>query len=296
VRRKTAVWLAVFLAEPNVALAKPVAPSIDLCREKFPWETGNYTATLPLGKCQNISLCLQQPGFFAEKRFNQMSKRQGMSRKYNTNSPSTILSPCELNRLQEWYLNEMSHLPQKPIREIARLVITNVDDFIKWPTRAILLWSGSTRAIKYHKYPKSIQLLRLQMKLRNQNLPLDTRVNGPSAAAFIFAGGQRPVRYGSTNRWSIHHIYSGKFPYQVGGETLHAVKDGFHCTQSAGLVAIHPIADQMCDEFPAMSWYLRAIAFLKFNYDPDRVFSKATHDKYGFVGKTCTVIPIERSS
>lgn len=64
----------------------------------------------------------------------------------------------------------------------------------------------------------------------------------------------------------------GKFPYVDRDSTLHAVKDGAHFTQSAGLVATHPIVDQMCDEYPFFSWYLRAIAFKKFGYDPDGVF------------------------
>jgi hypothetical protein len=75
------------------------------------------------------------------------------------------------------------------------------------------------------------------------------------------SGGIRPSRFGSNNAWSIHHIYSGKFPYIGKYDTLHASHDGRHFTQSAGLVAIHPIADQLADEYPFFSWYLRAISF-----------------------------------
>ena len=56
-------------------------------------------------------------------------------------------------------------------------------------------------------------------------------------------------------------------------------------------MAIHPIADQMCDEFPCFAWLLRALAFNKFGYDPDQVLSNDPHDEYGFVGKSCFVIP-----
>jgi hypothetical protein len=84
-----------------------------------------------------------------------------------------------------------------------------------------------------------------------------------------------------------------KFPFPGQTDTLHAASNGLHCTQSAGLVAIHPIADQMCDEFPAFSWLLRGEAFLRFGYDPDIVFSKRKHDECGFIGKGCRVIPIE---
>jgi hypothetical protein len=102
---------------------------------------------------------------------------------------------------------------------------------------------------------------------------LDTRPNGPAIAAFEIASGDRPLRFGSTNRWSIHHIYSGKFPYIDRFESLHATKSGVHFTQSAGLLAMHPIADAMSDEYPFFAWYLRALAYERFGYDPDQVFS-----------------------
>jgi len=90
----------------------------------------------------------------------------------------------------------------------------------------------------------------------------------------LFAGGRSPKRAPNTKQeWHIHHVYDGKFPWTNGRETLHAVQDGKHVTQSAGLVAIHPIAEALADE------YLRE-SFLRFNYDPDMVFSKKT-DAYG---------------
>ena len=58
-------------------------------------------------------------------------------------------------------------------------------------------------------------------------------------------------------------------------------KDGLHFTQSAGLVAIHPIADVLSHEFPFFAWLLRGTAFNRFGYDPDGVFgTKPT--PYGF--------------
>jgi hypothetical protein len=112
-------------------------------------------------------------------------------------------------------------------------------------------------------------------------IDLDTRHNGPAIAAFHFAGGTRPIRFGSKNSWSIHHLYSGKFPHFKSGATLHAAKQGDHFTQSAGLVAVHPLADAVSDEFPFVAWWLRAQAFIRFGYDPDRVFGSA-HDEFGF--------------
>jgi hypothetical protein len=51
--------------------------------------------------------------------------------------------------------------------------------------------------------------------------------------------------------------------------------------QSAGLVAIHPVAEALKDEYSYFAWLLRHEAFLRFDYDPDSVFSEKT-DEYGF--------------
>lgn len=123
-----------------------------------------------------------------------------------------------------------------------------------------------------------------------KGFPLDTRMNGPAISAFLLAGGERPGRFGSSNAWSIHHLYSGKFPHPGKESALHAIKSGLHFTQSAGLIATHPIADALSDEFPFFSWRLRAEAFNRFGYDPDQVFSE-DHDSLGFGGgSTSTVI------
>jgi hypothetical protein len=92
---------------------------------------------------------------------------------------------------------------------------------------------------------------------RARGVVLDTRPNGPAIAAFILAGGIRPERFGSSNAWSVHHLYSGKFPYIGPKTTTHAAKESGHFTQSAGLVAAHPIADALVDEFPFFAWLLR---------------------------------------
>lgn len=220
-----------------------------------------------------------------------MKKRRNRS---NLNSPRSILTACDLTALQDWYLHELDAVPQPAIREVSKLVVRSLNEFVKWPKTATLLWNGATRAIKYHRYPDSIKLLAMQMSIAaDSKFRLDNRTNGPAIAAYLLAGGERPARFGSANRWTIHHIYSGKFPFPGKAVTLHAASEGMHCTQSAGLIAAHPIADQMCDEFPAFSWLLRAEAFLRFNYDPDGVFSAETHDEFGFVGNGCKVIPVE---
>lgn len=130
-------------------------------------------------------------------------------------------------------------------------VAGHLNEFVRWPARAVLLWEGCDRRRpedkkqKYHSYPQSIRELSRKLEIN-----LDTRPNGPAIAAFLVAGGNRPERFGSSNSWSIHHVYSGKFPYIDKTHTTHASKDCRHFTQSAGLIATHPIADAMCDEFP----------------------------------------------
>jgi len=54
----------------------------------------------------------------------------------------------------------------------------------------------------------------------------------------------------------------------------------FHA--GAGLVALHPIAEALEDEYFYVAWLLRHEAFLRFGCDPDAVFSEKA-DKRGFV-------------
>lgn len=89
------------------------------------------------------------------------------------------------------------------------------------------------------------------------------------------------MRAEGTKEWSIHHIYNGKFPFLADRRTLHAVKDGNHFTQSAGLVAVHLIAEALAEEYFYFTWLLRHESFKKFSYDPDLVFSKKI-DENGF--------------
>jgi hypothetical protein len=128
-------------------------------------------------------------------------------------------------------------------------------DYIKWPAGALLLWPG---CVRYHRIPRGVQV--------------DSRSNGPAIMSFLLAGGERPMR---SNRqgWHIDHIYDGKFPWVTRARSLHAVKDGGHFTQAAGLVAIHPITEALKDEYFYFAWLLRRESFLRFNYDPDGVSS-----------------------
>ncbi len=212
-----------------------------------------------------------------------------MSR-FNLKSPDAIAAPCALDDLDGWLDRELSRISLAPLREIASTVIRDLDVFVQFPARAQLLWHGCSRMVVapakqcYHRYPSSIACAG-----KSFGIPLDSRANGPAVASFLLAGGRRPPRSGSSNSWSIHHLYSGKFPFSAQSNTLHAAKHGLHFTQSAGLVAVHPVADALCDELPCFAWFLRAKAFLRFGYDPDAVLCSDVNE-LGF--RQGTVPPI----
>jgi hypothetical protein len=195
----------------------------------------------------------------------------------NLNSVNGLAEKCCLNDLAKWAKAEADHVGHEAHRKILLHIIDNIDEFAKWPSRSLLLIEGVTRREKYHQYPENIV-----SSARHVGIRLDRRTNGPAIAAFEIAGGNRPVRFGSTNKWSIHHIYSGKFPYISLNQTLHAAYDGRHMSQSAGLVAVHPVLDAILDEYPFMSWLFRAQSFVRFGYDPDGAFSQIPGDSFGF--------------
>jgi hypothetical protein len=210
---------------------------------------------------------------------------------YNLSSRNRIAEPCDLKDMEGWFARELTQVPNPAESKVLTIVGENLDSFVRWASEAILLWPGCDRVPppgktqRYFSFPSHIR-----EKAKSLGVRLDTRPNGPAIAAFLLAGGKRPERFGSSNAWSIHHLYSGKFPYFGRKETTHAAKECNHFTQSAGLVAAHPVADALVDEFPFFAWLLRAEAYRRFGYDPDRVFS-AGHDQYGFVqGRQCRVI------
>ena len=156
-------------------------------------------------------------------------------------------------------------------RRIIMLVMDNMKHFIRWPERMLLLWPGCARAKgkNYFKYPESIK-----SKLKDAGIRIDRRSNGPAVMAFSYAGGERPPKRSTPSQgWNIHHIYDGKHPWPGSSGTLHSVKDGEHFTRSAGLVAIHPIAEALAEEYFYFSWILRRESYVRFSYDPDKVLS-----------------------
>jgi hypothetical protein len=201
---------------------------------------------------------------------------------YNLHSPNGILEPLDPTNVARWFVRETLQIESEPIRTVLHQVAGNLNDFVCWPKRALLLWAGCDRVTpegkrqRYHQYPVSVREL-----AKKSGVNLDTRPNGPATAAFQLAGGRRPERFGSSNAWSTHHIYSGKFPYLGRAVTTHATKSCKHFTQSAGLIAAHPVADALCDELPFFAWLLRFESFHRFGYDPDGVFSPH-QDEFGF--------------
>jgi len=147
-------------------------------------------------------------------------------------------------------------------------------DYIKFPAKARLLWPECVR-IKYHTIPEMIK-----EEARSMGVQVNSLSNGPAIMSFLLAGGERPVRSNGQG-WHIDHIYDSKFPWPTKGISLHAVKDGDHFTQSAGLAAVHPITEALKDEYFYFAWLLRHEAFLRFGYDPDGVFSDKA-DEHGF--------------
>jgi hypothetical protein len=200
---------------------------------------------------------------------------------YNLGSKNQLINALDPADMESWIKQEvLSHEPE--LQELISKIVANVPGLCRFPQRALLLMPDCDRVspgkgkLKYHSYPVSIK-----QRAKAEGVSLDSRPNGPAIAAFALAGGIRPDRHGSNNKWSIHHLYSGKFPYIGKSTTLHAAKACSHFTQSAGLVALHPIADALADESPAFTWLLRYRAYERFGYDPDHVFSVAI-DEWGF--------------
>lgn len=201
--------------------------------------------------------------------------------KHNLSSKNNIQSPIDQKNPLAWLKKEIKVLAPN-LYEIIWGLVSNYESLCNFPEKPLLFWEDCDRKKlptgkqKYHNYQS---LTKEQAK--QKGIYLDSRPNGPAIAAFEFARGVRPARYGSNNKWHIHHLYSGKFPYFGKIETLHAAQSGLHFTQAAGLVALHPLIDALADESPAFTWFLRYKAYEKFGYDPDCVFSDVV-DKYGF--------------
>ena len=63
---------------------------------------------------------------------------------------------------------------------------------------------------------------------------------------------------------------------------IHAVKEKKHFTQSALLLAAHPLFDALFYDMPALVWFFRFESYKRFGYDPDGVFTDGKIDVLGF--------------
>jgi hypothetical protein len=165
-----------------------------------------------------------------------------------------------------WITAFREAIPESYLR-IADEVWAKQAAFVEWPDRSLLFMPGIIR-VKYHQY--SIEQL---AQIKAAGVHPDTRSNGPAIMAFAVAGGRRPWRASGRKQWSIHHIYDGQHPAPHATKCTRAVVDGNYFTASAGLVAIHPIADALADELAWFAWLLRYEAFCRFSFDPDAGFA-----------------------
>lgn len=173
--------------------------------------------------------------------------------RFNLESPNQLSQRCVLEDLTAWALAEASSVTEPAPRECITTVCKSLDAFVRWPAKAVLLWNGCDRIApkgerqRIHSFPDTIKQAAKALKA-----PLDTRSNGPAIVAFLVSGGVRPKRFGSQNSWSVHHIYSGKFPYIGKSLTLHAAKSG----------QLHPKC-RGCGRASDSRWDVRRVSFFR---------------------------------
>jgi hypothetical protein len=160
-----------------------------------------------------------------------------------------------------------------PKNRIAKEVWAAKEEFVRWPKRELLFWPGLKRHPNGQRKDCYSYSPQQRAMLEKAGIREDARNNGPAILAFQLAEGERPSRTDVPKfHWSVHHIYDGRFPASQGSFVRHAMREGEHFTQSAGLVAVHPIADGLAGDCAYFAWLLRYEAFLRFGYDPDKVF------------------------
>ncbi|HMJ88301.1 MAG TPA: hypothetical protein VK530_00710 [Candidatus Acidoferrum sp.] len=146
--------------------------------------------------------------------------------------------------------------------------------YFKWPKRSLLLQRGWTRHHDGSRSDCYSYDSELKTRLTAKRLEPDGRNNGPAILAFLMAEGTRPRCNGGG--WPIHHVYDGSAEHPVSRKKiLHSVQNGDFFTQSAGLVAAHPVAHCIAHQSPLLGWLLRWEAYKRFTFDPDRVFDTA---------------------
>ena len=97
-----------------------------------------------------------------------------------------------------------------------------------------------------------------------------------AVAAFRFAKGYRPEPPKGAEQWCTCHLYSL--------DVFLPREQRYHFTQSANLVAVHPVVQSLMAQYPCIAKTLQARAFCAFRYDPANQFAPGTgHDNCGFV-------------
>jgi hypothetical protein len=117
----------------------------------------------------------------------------------------------------------------------------------------------------------------MELEAEDQKQPDESLPPHPFEVAFKLAGGSIPEPAEGMN-WTMHHLYEGRFPFEGKTASFNAPEWSFHQTQTAGLVWVHPSMESLWRDFGAIVKTLRARAWVRFGYDPDRYFSAGEHD------------------
>ena len=185
-------------------------------------------------------------------------------------------APANLN-LPDWIRSLWENKRDSGVAA-TKAIWLNQKCYFRWPKVARVLHDEWIRIPDPNRddlydYPENIKAECFARGMRRA----DARSNGPAIVAFLLSGGARPFREEPSSwGWSIHHIYDGQFPApHQRSDVLNAVGARGHFTNSAGLVAAHPVAHFVAANSPLLAWLLRWKASQLFNYDPDRVFPRS---------------------
>jgi hypothetical protein len=146
-------------------------------------------------------------------------------------------------------------------QSVAEYIWQNKDQFFCWPVIPLLLLPEVTRPGRgHHSYSDELRETFGKFKI-----PIDSKSNGPAVMSYLLSGGE--MRFTSHDKlWEIHHIYNRDFSFN--GEILDAVHCGNHFTDSAGLVAAHPVAHKAAHTFAYIARRLWQEANERYEYNP----------------------------
>lgn len=64
---------------------------------------------------------------------------------YNFTSREALLSPCDLADLSGWCESQLRAIDDPIFRRLLRMLCRNLDKFVEYPKRSLLLWKGCKR-------------------------------------------------------------------------------------------------------------------------------------------------------